>query len=66
MYDLLVLAAERAPVAGNAGGSYLTLRSKSGLIFGILVRLAEPKEVSWVADAFDPQNLCTCFSTVYL
>lgn len=36
MYELLVLAAERAPVAGNAGGSYLTMRSKNGLIFGIL------------------------------
>ncbi|KAL8280892.1 hypothetical protein RQP46_006571 [Phenoliferia psychrophenolica] len=36
MYELLVLAAERAPVAGNAGGSYLTMRSKGGLIFGVL------------------------------
>jgi len=36
MWDLLQAAAERAPVAGNAGGSYLTLRSKNGLIFAVL------------------------------
>ena len=34
MYELLQAAAVRAPVDGNAGGSYLTMRSKSGLIFG--------------------------------
>lgn len=34
MYDQLVAAAERNPISGNAGGSYLTMRSKSGLIFG--------------------------------
>ncbi|ORY91551.1 urea transporter [Leucosporidium creatinivorum] len=36
MYDQLVAAAERNPIAGNAGGSYLTMRSKSGLIFGVI------------------------------
>lgn len=30
VYDLLVQAAERHPVDGNAGGSYLTMRSKEG------------------------------------
>ena len=40
MYDLLVQASERNPVEGNAGGSYLTMRSLHGLIFGVLnVRL---------------------------
>lgn len=36
LYDLLVLAGERSPIAGNAGGSYLTLSSKSGAIFGVI------------------------------
>lgn len=35
MYKLLEEAAIRAPVDGNAGGSYLTMRSKHGLIFGV-------------------------------
>ena len=33
VYDALVAASERHPVAGNAGGSYLTMRSKEGAIF---------------------------------
>lgn len=33
MYDLLVRAADDWPVEGNKDGSYLTFRSKSGLIF---------------------------------
>ena len=36
MWEMLHLAAENHPIAGNAQGSYLTLRSKSGLIFGVL------------------------------
>ncbi|KAI0929435.1 hypothetical protein AcV7_005287 [Taiwanofungus camphoratus] len=36
MHALLARAAEEAPVAGNAHGSYLTLRSKNGLIFGVI------------------------------
>lgn len=36
MYDMLVEAAERNPVKDNADGSYLTMRSKSGLIFGVI------------------------------
>lgn len=36
MYNMLQEATVRAPVAGNAGGSYLTMRSKSGLIFGVI------------------------------
>ena len=36
MYQLLEEAAARAPVSGNAGGSYLTLRSLHGLIFGVI------------------------------
>ena len=33
VYELLVKAAEAHPVAGNADGSYLTMRSKEGAIF---------------------------------
>ncbi|KAJ6551826.1 urea transporter [Mycena capillaripes] len=36
MYELLTAAAEAAPVAGNAHGSYITMRSKNGLIFGVI------------------------------
>ncbi|TDL20265.1 urea transporter [Rickenella mellea] len=36
MHELLVLAAAQTPVEGNAGGSYLTMRSRNGLIFGVI------------------------------
>jgi urea-proton symporter len=36
MHELLVDAATATPVPGNAGGSYLTMRSKNGLIFGVI------------------------------
>lgn len=36
MHDLLVAAAAAEPVPGNAHGSYLTMRSKNGLIFGVI------------------------------
>ncbi|BEI81538.1 hypothetical protein CcaverHIS002_0206980 [Cutaneotrichosporon cavernicola] len=36
MWELLHKAAENHPIKDNAGGSYLTLRSKSGLIFGVM------------------------------
>ncbi|KAK6437048.1 urea active transporter [Oleoguttula sp. CCFEE 5521] len=36
VYDLLVSAAERHPVAGNAEGSYLTMRSQEGAIFFVI------------------------------
>ncbi|TFK64544.1 urea transporter [Pluteus cervinus] len=36
MYDLLTAASIAAPVPGNAHGSYLTMRSKNGLIFGVI------------------------------
>lgn len=36
MHELLTTAAVAAPVAGNAHGSYLTMRSKNGLIFGVI------------------------------
>lgn len=36
MYALLEQAAARHPVEGNAGGSYLTMRSLGGGIFGVL------------------------------
>ncbi|KIY71252.1 urea transporter [Cylindrobasidium torrendii FP15055 ss-10] len=36
MHELLVAAAEANPVDGNAHGQYLTMRSKNGLIFGVI------------------------------
>ncbi|KLO15220.1 urea transporter [Schizopora paradoxa] len=36
MHDLLAAASEANPVPGNAHGSYLTIRSKNGLIFGVI------------------------------
>ncbi|TKA70003.1 hypothetical protein B0A49_03634 [Cryomyces minteri] len=36
VYDLLVQAAKDHPVEGNAGGSYLTMRSKEGAIFFVI------------------------------
>jgi urea-proton symporter len=36
VYDLLVKAAKEHPVEGNAEGSYLTMRSREGVIFFII------------------------------
>ncbi|ETN45721.1 uncharacterized protein HMPREF1541_09554 [Cyphellophora europaea CBS 101466] len=36
LYDLLVEASRSRPVAGNTDGSYLTLKSNFGLIFGVI------------------------------
>ena len=36
MHALLSAASERTPVPGNAHGSYLTMRSRNGLIFGVI------------------------------
>jgi urea-proton symporter len=36
VYDLLMQAAEDYPVEGNAGGSYLTMRNKEGVIFFVI------------------------------
>lgn len=36
MYDLLTTAAKDHPVAGNAQGSYLTMRSQEGAIFFVI------------------------------
>ena len=36
MHDLLTRVALEYPVDGNAHGSYLTMRSKNGLIFGVI------------------------------
>ena len=36
VYDLLVAAAEKHPVDGNAGGSYLTMRSYEGAVFFVI------------------------------
>ncbi|KAJ3559679.1 hypothetical protein NM688_g203 [Phlebia brevispora] len=34
LYDLLVEAAKETPVSGNEGGSYLTMKSNQGMVFG--------------------------------
>lgn len=34
MYELLVQAGKDAPVMGNEDGSYVTMKSNQGLIFG--------------------------------
>ncbi|KAF8848571.1 urea active transporter-like protein [Acephala macrosclerotiorum] len=36
VFDLLIKAAADHPVAGNAGGSYLTMRSKEGAVFFVI------------------------------
>ncbi|KAF9559110.1 urea transporter [Agrocybe pediades] len=36
MHELLTAASAAAPIAGNAHGSYVTMRSKNGLIFGVI------------------------------
>lgn len=36
MHELLTAAAADSPVHGNAHGSYITMRSKNGLIFGVI------------------------------
>ncbi|KAI0300569.1 urea transporter [Multifurca ochricompacta] len=36
MHELLTAAAVSRPVSGNAHGSYVTMRSKNGLIFGVI------------------------------
>lgn len=36
MHAMLSIATEENPVPGNAHGSYLTMRSKNGLIFGVI------------------------------
>jgi len=54
MYDLLERAAERAPVPGNAEGSYLTMRSVNGLIFGVI-------NVSWAFFHGYGKALTSCY-----
>jgi Na+/proline symporter len=36
MHDLLTAVSATSPVPGNAHGSYVTIRSKNGLIFGVI------------------------------
>lgn len=36
MHELLTVAATSRPVSGNAHGSYMTMRSRNGLIFGVI------------------------------
>jgi urea-proton symporter len=36
LYDLLKQAGLESPVPGNADGSFLTMKSNSGIIFGVI------------------------------
>lgn len=49
MYQLLVEAAERTPVLGNAEGSYLTMKSNSGMLFA----------ASTIATGFSVSSFCS-------
>ena len=40
LYELLVEAAREVPVAGNHNGSYLTMKSNQGLVFGAATLLS--------------------------
>lgn len=51
VYDLLVQAAKAHPVAGNAEGSYLTMRSKEGAIFFV---------INIVGNFGKSLNVCVC------
>lgn len=41
MHELLTEISLSSPVSGNAGGSYLTMRSLNGLIFGVINLVGE-------------------------
>jgi hypothetical protein len=61
MYDLLVDAAHVTPVPGNQGGSYLTMKSNQGLVFGAATIL------SGFSGIFCDQGVCVvCFHHVSL
>lgn len=64
MYNLLEEAARIDPIPGNAGGSYLTMRSKSGLIFGVInvseIERFGPRAVFTYSDAPDRRKLWHC------
>lgn len=40
LYDLLEQASINTPVVGNQGGSYLTMKSNQGLVFGAVTILS--------------------------
>ncbi|KAF2667160.1 urea transporter [Microthyrium microscopicum] len=50
-YDLLTEAAKATPLAGNAGGSWLTFRSHDGLIFAGLIFMGSFSTV-WLDQAY--------------
>lgn len=63
VYDILAELAKTRPLEGNAGGSYLTMRSKDGGIFfviNIIGSLLAAGHESTTADALDRQ-LRNCF-----
>ena len=51
VYEHLVIKSAASPVAQNMGGSYLTMFSKGGFIFGIINIIGECpmgiKQVGW-------------------
>ncbi len=55
MFDHLVIKSAASPVAQNMGGSYLTMFSKGGFIFGIINIIGGcplgAKQAGWLAAA---------------
>jgi len=47
VYDILVAVGKAHPVAGNEGGSYLTMRSREGAIFFVINIVGNFGTVFW-------------------
>lgn len=63
MYELLVQAGKETPVTGNAKGSYLTMKSNQGMVFGAATILSGTYEVLLTLGNFP--NLVTGFSGIF-
>lgn len=65
MHELLTAVAAANPVAGNAEGSYVTMRSKSGLIFGVIVSYCILYRKVYICIHNPSQNIIGNFATVF-
>jgi len=66
MYELLKKAAMKRPVAGNTDGSYLTMKSNFGLIFGVIQLCSGMGTVFldqgyWQRYGLSFPDLCECY-----
>ncbi|EME83280.1 uncharacterized protein MYCFIDRAFT_215251 [Pseudocercospora fijiensis CIRAD86] len=66
VYDALMAATERHPVEGNAGGSYLTMRSKEGAIFFVNSVDEDAKEQAQLQRSAKIARYMTVFMTLAL